>query len=198
VAASDVYISADIEADGPIPGPYSMLSFGFTVAGRFDGEVFERVDPEISTFYRELTPISENFDSDALATSGLDRRRLLHEGTPPRQAMTDARAWVKAVAQGSRPVMVAYPLVFDWMFLHWYFTHFVDQGSPFGHSSALDMKTMYAVKARTVTTKATKSQMPPRLLSQRGHHHHALGDAVEQAEMFANLFEWDGSASYPI
>ncbi|MFE2177827.1 hypothetical protein [Kitasatospora sp. NPDC059462] len=23
-----VYVSVDVEADGPIPGPYSMLSFG--------------------------------------------------------------------------------------------------------------------------------------------------------------------------
>ncbi|MFH0521079.1 hypothetical protein ACHBTE_28360 [Streptomyces sp. M41] len=28
-----LYISVDIEADGPIPGPYSMLSLGVAVAG---------------------------------------------------------------------------------------------------------------------------------------------------------------------
>jgi hypothetical protein len=30
----DIYFSADIETDGPIPGPYSMLSFGIE-PGRF-------------------------------------------------------------------------------------------------------------------------------------------------------------------
>jgi hypothetical protein len=27
----DVYFSVDVEADGPIPGPYSMLSVGVAV-----------------------------------------------------------------------------------------------------------------------------------------------------------------------
>jgi hypothetical protein len=25
---SEIYVSTDVEVDGPIPGPYSMLSFG--------------------------------------------------------------------------------------------------------------------------------------------------------------------------
>jgi hypothetical protein len=30
---TDLYVSADIESDGSIPGEYSMLSFGVAVAG---------------------------------------------------------------------------------------------------------------------------------------------------------------------
>ncbi|MFJ2578571.1 hypothetical protein [Kitasatospora aureofaciens] len=30
-----VYVSVDVEADGPIPGPYSMVSFGAVVAVLF-------------------------------------------------------------------------------------------------------------------------------------------------------------------
>lgn len=37
----DVYFSADIETDGPIPGEFSMLSVAFVYAGRFDGTTFE-------------------------------------------------------------------------------------------------------------------------------------------------------------
>jgi hypothetical protein len=37
---TDVYVSADIEADGPIPGVYSMLALGFAVAATFDGVAF--------------------------------------------------------------------------------------------------------------------------------------------------------------
>ena len=192
MALADVYISADIEADGPIPGPYSMLSIGFAVAGRFDGVLFERIDPTSLTFYCELAPISDAFEPAALAKSHLDRERLVRQGASPPIAMNEAQAWVKSVCRGDRPVMVGYPLVFDWTFLYWYFRRYADQGSPFGHSSGLDMKTMYAVKARKVLTKATKSQMPRQLLSSRRHTHHALDDAIEQAEMFANLFEWEG------
>ena len=34
----EIYLSVDVEADGPIPGPYSMLSFGiaaFSLAAGF-------------------------------------------------------------------------------------------------------------------------------------------------------------------
>lgn len=41
----EVYVSVDVEADGPIPGPYSMLSFGLAECGTFDGHVFMPVDP---------------------------------------------------------------------------------------------------------------------------------------------------------
>ena len=36
-SATDVYFSADVETDGPIPGPYSILSFAIVYAGSFDG-----------------------------------------------------------------------------------------------------------------------------------------------------------------
>ena len=29
----ELYIACDVEADGPIPGPYSMISLGMAVAG---------------------------------------------------------------------------------------------------------------------------------------------------------------------
>ena len=40
-----------------------------------------------------------------------------------------------------------------------------------------------------------KGTMPRELLSRRRHTHHALDDAVEQAELFANLMEWQGPGS---
>ena len=36
----DVYFSADVETDGPIPGPFSMLSFALVYAGAYDGNKF--------------------------------------------------------------------------------------------------------------------------------------------------------------
>ena len=43
------YIRVDIEADGPIHGDYSMVSFGAVI-----------VEPELNkTFYSELKPISD-------------------------------------------------------------------------------------------------------------------------------------------
>jgi hypothetical protein len=190
----EVYFSADVEADGPIPGPYSMVSFGMSACGTFDGQVFAAVDPAEDTFYAELKPISDGYVPEALAVSGLDRDRLAVEGRDPGEAMNAASAWVGAVAGAAdaSPVLVAYPLGFDWMFLYWYWMRFADGGSPFGHSRHLDLKSLYATKAKTMVTRSTKGQMPANLLSDRPHTHNALDDAIEQAELFQNLMRWDG------
>ncbi|MFJ5632276.1 exonuclease [Streptomyces goshikiensis] len=189
-ARPGIYISVDIEADGPIPGPYSMISFGASVAGRQDGAVYTAADPERDTFYRELRPISERYEDAALAVSGLDRDRLLREGAEPAAAMAEFRAWVREVCAGAQPVMCAYPAAFDWMFLYWYLIEFGGD-SPFGHSGCLDMKTLYAAKARVPLRAAVKGAMPRGLLSDRPHTHHALDDAIEQAELMSNLMLWE-------
>jgi hypothetical protein len=190
MARPDLYISVDVEADGPYPGLFSMLSLGMAVAGSFDGGTFRRAATPVETFYAELAPISERFDSEAIRVSNLDRDRLIREGEPPVSAMSRAGSWIRAVAGPARPVLVAYPLGFDWMFTYYYFLAFTEEGSPFGFSSHLDMKTMYAAKARTTVGRSTKSQMEAHLLSTRPHTHNALEDALEQADLFANLFEW--------
>jgi hypothetical protein len=188
----DLYFSGDIEADGPIPGPYSMLSFGLAVASRFDGSTFEPLDPTAATFYRELKPISDDVDPQALAVAGLDRDALMRHGADPVEAMRAAAAWIAEQAAGARPVLVGYPVVFDWLFLHWYFVRFLGE-SPFGFSSALDMKTIYQQKARVPLDRAGRSDLPAGLGSTREHTHNALDDAIEQAEIFNRLFAWKGA-----
>ncbi len=187
-----LYIPVDVEADGPIPGPYSMLSLGAAVAGRQDTGGFTAADPERDTFYRELRPTGTETDPQALAVSGLDRARLTAEGSEPAAAMAEFTAWVRAVSEDAQPVMTGYPAGYDWTFLYWYLIRFAGS-SPFGHSGCLDMKTLYATKAGVPLRAVAKGTMPRELLSRRRHTHHALDDAIEQAELFANLMNWKGT-----
>lgn len=189
----DVYFSADVETDGPIPGPYSMLSFAIVYAGSFDGNAFERPESYDRVFYRELRPISEDFESEALAVNGLDRTRLCREGVDPVVAMTEASEWVRSQAGSFKPVLVAYPLSFDWTWLYWYFIRFSKSGSPFEYSRCFDIKTALAVKSRVPISEAGRSRLRSTLRSARRHTHHATDDAIEQAEVFANIFEWEGA-----
>lgn len=186
----DVYFSADVETDGPIPGPYSMLSLALVPAGTFDGSKFERPASYERHFYAELKPISQEFEPEALQVNGLDRQRLVREGKEPAEVMTAASRWVREIAGPARPVLAAYPLSFDWAWLYWYFVRFSADGSPFNHSSCFDIKTAYAVKAGVPIAEAGRANLAPPLQSLRAHSHHALEDAVEQAEIFANIFEW--------
>jgi hypothetical protein len=186
----DAYFSADVETDGPIPGPFSILSFAIVYAGSFDGRRFERPESYNRIFYRELRPISDQFEEEALRVNRLDRRRLLAEGASPVEAMSEAFKWIRDIAGAGQPVLVAYPLSFDWTWLYWYFVRFSKYGSPFGYSRCFDIKTAVAVKQRLPISEAGRSRLDGALRSKYQHTHHAIDDAVEQAEIFANVFEW--------
>jgi hypothetical protein len=106
--------------------------------------------------------------------------------------MPEAREWVERQAEGARPVLVGYPLVFE-MFLTWYLQRYAG-GSPFGFSSGLDMKSMYAVRAGVPISRAGRNDLPAALRSERSHTHNALDDAIEQADVFTKLFVWQPRA----
>lgn len=171
----DLFISVDVETDGPIPGDYSLASIGAVVVDR----------PE-ETFYVELKPISERFVAEAVATTGLDRERLAREGVEPAEAMRAFGEWVRRVAGRARPVFVAFNATFDWSFVHWYFIHFVGE-SPFG-IAGLDVKAYYmGALGKRRWAETTKRHLEPRFHSELPHTHNALDDAREQAEVFAKI-----------
>jgi hypothetical protein len=189
-AETDFYISVDVETDGPIPGPYSMLSFALVLAGTYDGKTFTRPKDYSDFFYCELKPISERFQKEALEINKLDRDILKYRGTNPKAAMEFAFDWIMARAAGRSPVLVAYPLSFDWTWLFWYFTEFCSKGSPFNYSRCFDIKTALSVKSGEPIASSGRSKLPSTLSSRHSHTHHAVDDAIAQAEIFANIFEW--------
>lgn len=116
------YIMVDIESDGPIPGDYSMISFGAVL-------VDERLN---KTFYGKCKPISNKFIPEALAVSGFSREETMAFDDPTR-VMSSFADWIKKVAK-DRPVFISDNNGFDWMFICWYFHHFTGS-NPFGFSS---------------------------------------------------------------
>lgn len=196
----ELYISVDVEADGPTPMPYSMVSLGAVVAG-FKGTdgYLERVnlqEPK-NGFYVELKPISDLWMPESLAVSGLERNHLELNGVEPAKAMTDFSLWVQQmVAEFDCDVAVfcGFPLGYDWMWTYWYLENFSEFGSPFGHSRALDIKTLYMAKANSTLTRSTKTNMPKKLRSKLPHTHNALDDAKEQGELLMNILEWEGKS----
>lgn len=106
--------------------------------------------------------------------------------------MSEAADWVRNIAGLARPVLVAYPLSFDWSWLYWYFVRFSASGSPFSHSQCFDLKTAFATKAHLPISQSGRSKLPANLQAHLEHTHNALDDAIEQAEIFANIFQWSG------
>ncbi|MEU4770487.1 exonuclease [Micromonospora sp. NPDC023644] len=170
----ELYVAVDVEADGPIPGPYSMISLGMAVAGH----------PEL-TFYTELKPISDEFVPAALAVSGLDRDRLLREAPTAEEAMGAAAKWVDGLRVVGRPVFLAAPAVWDGMFVHWYFTRFTGH-SPFGATgSGVDLRSYWMGLTGCEWAQTRKGAIKHELdLADVPHTHHAGEDAAELAQVF--------------
>lgn len=188
----DVYFSVDVETDGPIPGEFSMLSFAIVYAGRFDGTTYEPPADYSRSFEAMLRPISSRFQQEALDVNGIDRDRLLREGEDPARAMQRAADWIAENTGGGTPVLVAYPLSFDWTWLYWYFIRFLGK-SPFNHSRCFDLKTAISVRGRRPIVASGHDQLPEALRSPMPHTHRALDDAIEQADILARWFGWDGN-----
>ncbi|WP_382405023.1 exonuclease [Frigoriflavimonas asaccharolytica] len=112
----------DIESDGPIPGDYSMICFGAVL-------VDEKLD---KTFYGKLKPISDKFIPESLAISGFSREET-KSFNDPKEIMIAFKDWVIENSKG-RPIFISDNNGFDWMFICWYFHHFIGE-NPFGWTS---------------------------------------------------------------
>lgn len=175
----EIYIAVDVEADGPIPGPYSMISLGMAVAGH----------PELS-FYSEIKPISEEFDPAALAVSGLDRDHLIRNAPDAAQAIRAAYDWVNSLRKIGRPVFLAAPAVWDGMFVHWYFMRYVG-ASPFGSTgSGVDLRSYWMGLTGCEWVESRKGKIKYALnLEGLPHTHHAGEDAMELAQVFGAVLK---------
>jgi hypothetical protein len=102
----------------------------------------------------------------------------------PADAMPRYVAWVESL--GGKPVFVAYPAGFDFLFVYWYLIRFAGR-SPFSHS-ALDMKTLAMAVLDCDYRNATKRNMPKAWFTpDLPHTHIALDDAIEQGHLFCNM-----------
>lgn len=172
----EIYVSTDVEADGPIPGPNSMLSFGSaaytvdkTLIGTFGANLLElpgaEADPGTMAWWKT--------QPDAWAECRRDPR-------DPAEVMPEYVGWLKALP--GPPVFVAYPAGFDFLFVYWYLIRFAGE-SPFSFS-ALDIKSYAMAVLGTPFRKTTKSK---RWFDALAHTHKALDDAVGQGALFCNM-----------
>lgn len=176
---SEVYISTDVETDGPIPGVNSMLSVA-SAAFRADKTM-------LGTFSANL----ETLDG----ATGDPRTMEWWKGQPeawaacranlqrPQDAMLRYDQWIKGL--GGKPVFVAYPAGFDFLFVYWYLIRFTGD-SPFSHS-ALDIKTYAMAVLGTEYRESTKRNMPRRWFDDLPHTHVAIDDAIGQGHLFCNM-----------
>lgn len=175
----EIYVSTDVETDGPIPGPHSMLSFA-SAAYRADKTL-------VSTFSANLDtlPGAEGHPEtmawwQTQPEAWAEVRRNPHD---PAVAMPAYVVWVKRLP--GTPVFVGYPAGFDFLFVYWYLIRFAGT-SPFSFS-ALDIKTYAMALLRKEYRQSVKRNMPRHWFDPLPHTHCALDDAIEQGALFCNM-----------
>jgi hypothetical protein len=176
---SEIYISTDVEADGPIPGPHSMLSFASaaylsdkTLVGTFSAnlELLPNAigDPKTMEWWKQ-NPV-------AWQTCRIDCAQ-------PAKAMKDYTQWLSTLP--GVPIFVGYPASYDFMFVYWYLMQFVGI-SPFGHA-ALDIRSFAMAVLKKNYTDSSKRHFPENWFDPLPHTHVALDDAKAQGALFCNM-----------
>lgn len=161
------YIMVDIESDGPIPGDYSMICFGAV-------KVEEGLE---QAFYGELAPISNKFIPEALDVSGFTRDETL-QFNDPAKVMQDFRDWINKVCLKDRPIFISDNNGFDWMFICWYFHHFLGC-NPFGFSSQ-NLGSLYKGMEKDTFTNFKHMRVTK-------HSHNPVDDARGNAEALLRM-----------
>ncbi len=177
----EIYFSVDIEANGPIPGRFSMLSIGVAACVPHEG-ILRRW----SANFEEIPGSMQDPDTmewwSKYPQAYAETRR---DTVEPMRAMLDFHEFVHDTCReaNGKPVMVAYPAGFDFTFTHWYFLEYTNH-DPFGFQ-CIDMKTYAMAKLNQRFKETVKRNMPKEWFNFEAKHSHiALDDAIEQAHLW--------------
>jgi len=180
---TEIFVSVDIEADGPSPGPNSMLSFA-AVALDIDRNNFGEFERNLMVLdgaqqnKKTMTEFWANFPEMYEAT----RQNMVH----PNQAMEEFKKWLNGLRKHGIPIFVAYPLGFDYKFIDWYMNKFLGKNA-FG-ISGIDMKSFAMAMLGTNFKETNKGSFPKRWRPKNMPHTHlAIDDAKEQGQVFINM-----------
>ena len=177
----EIYVSTDVETDGPIPGPHSMLSIG-SAAYTADKQLLATFSANLET----LPGAAAHPETAAWwATQPEAWTACRSDPESPDAVMKRYVDWIDALP--GKPVFVAYPAGFDFLFVYWYLIRFAGR-SPFSHA-ALDMKTFAMAVLRTDYRASSKQAMPQHWFDDLPHSHVALDDAIEQGALFCNMLK---------
>lgn len=171
------FISVDIEAAGPIPSQYALLSIG----------ACSLTEPR-QTFYAELIPDQDQVDPQSMEIHGLELTRLAREGLPPEEALRRFAAWLaEVVPPGRSPLMVGFNAPFDWMFINDYFLRYLGT-NPFGHST-VDIKAVYLGASGKSWAETSGKHLHELYDDGNKLSHNALDDAIAQAVIFEGILK---------
>ncbi len=184
---TEVYISIDVESDGPCPGINSMLSLGAAI-----------IDPisekPVHTWEGIFQPLPdckpnpstmENFWNDPKNRAAWEAATL--NPRDPTELIAEFMEWTRTIP-GTK-LFVCYPLSYDYKWLD-YYIHRFNGSNPFGFACGVDLKSIvYGMGIGDGSFKGNSKKTMPRHWFQNlpKHTHCALDDAIEQGILFVRV-----------
>lgn len=183
----EVYISIDVETDGPCPGIHSMLQLG-AVAFDWEGR-------ELSARSWNISPLPGASSEPStltwwMAPERIERFQAMSQGAMvPPQAVPAFNEWTRSFYK--IPVAICYPSGFDFSWIHYYCYRFLGS-TPFSFSRVIDIKAVAWTLLNTRDFSDTSKKAFPREWSRDAgdHTHRAEEDAREQGRIFFNILTW--------
>lgn len=162
-------VMVDVEADGPVPGLFSMTEIGAVV-----------VEPNLlRKFYGKCAPISPVSNPEALAVTGYTRADI-EKWPDPRKTIQEFYLWLVSLKSNENDRLIFWSdnNGFDFAFVNYYFINFEGR-NPFGHSSN-NMRNLYNGLKKSMSASY-------RYLRRTKHDHNPLNDATGNAECLLDI-----------
>lgn len=173
-------IIVDVEANGPCPGIYSMVSLGAVVLSReLDKTFYATFAPPFIDSNEEY--YNEEFDEEAYKVLGINLQ--IHKTyDPPYESITKFNKWLSEVSPVDKPLFISDNPAFDWQFVNYYFHNYIHY-NPFGFS-ARRIGDLYAGLNKDFNQGNKWKQF-----RKTKHTHHPVDDAKGNAEALLYMID---------
>jgi len=186
-----LYCCIDIEASGPVPALYDIVSLGAVAVTKQPSG--KHALSKAAPFYVEFAPQGGLHDPGAMAVHGLTKAHLETAGVPLAEGLTRLNAWAESQRKSpaDRLVFVGHNAAFDWSFVNYAYVR-TGVPSPWGWK-ALDTKAL-AMGVLGLdwfdTNKERLAELIPALGDQdETQVHRADYDALYQAKILVGLLD---------
>ena len=186
------YVVCDIEADGPIPGPHSMMSLGAVAVNKV-GNIFGEFEINFLPL-KKAKPHSKTMEwFNKNAPKALMYCKI--NQVEPQEGMKRFGNWLLTLPMPR--VMAAHPAPLDFMWVNWYIqTYLKDEleeppfTKPFFDNKgqgAFDIKSYAAAVLKKDFTNLHRDTYTKDLHDNTKHSHKAIDDAREYAQLLIKL-----------